>query len=359
MTRKNVGIDFHASTTSQIAIREQDGSLLIDEPLTVDTQPEPMRTAIEAIAGEVHVMFEAQTGSAWLKRLLEPHVEEVVVCHAADNEQNRGNKTDKADAKELAERLRLGDYTEVYQGSAVRTELKELVGRYRRTVDKIVRAKNQIKGLYRTRGISTPGSAVFEESSREQWLEKLEQPALRESVEQLLEVLDLYEDQQESNRKAMIREAKSHDGWESVSSLPGFGEIRTAKAIGIIGTPWRFPGKRQLWRYSCLAVVVHDSRQWHSEGPEGIVRHHEQITRGLNDDGRPELKKIFKGAAKDAIKHYPEVHCDFEARCRIKKPENAKLDIARKLASQILVVWKREEVYDPEKARWKEFSSEG
>ena len=357
MNRKYVGIDLHASTTSQIAIRDQEGTLLF-EPMTVRTQPEPMRTAIRAIEGEVHVIFEAGTGSAWLKQLLEPHVEEVVVCHAADNTRHRGNKTDKADAVDLAERLRLGDYTEVYQGPAVETELKECVKRHLRTIDKLVRAKNQVKGLFRNRGISCPGSPVFSPSTRSEWLERLDKPAVVESVEQLLDEIDFHRECRERNRDAMVEAAQSKDGWESVSSLPGFGDIRTAKALGLIGTPWRFPGKRQLWRYSCLAVVVHDSRQWQSEGPDGIKRHHEQMTRGLNDDGRHELEEIFRGAAKHAIGYYPEVEEDFEARCQIKAPEKAKLDIARKLASQLLTVWKRKEVYDPEKARWKTVSSD-
>lgn len=358
MSEKYVGIDFHASTTSQLAVLEDDGSLLF-EPMSIPTQPEPMRTAVEAIAGEVRVMFEAGTGSEWLRGLLDPCTERVVVCHPADHERTRGNKTDKEDAKELAERLRLGDFTEVYQGEEVESDLSELVNRYLRTIDKVVRAKNQLKALYRSRGITPSGQTIFDPSERQHWLEKLDKPALRDSAQQLLEELDLFETHRDSNRMAMVEAAKSHDGWDSVSSLPGFGEIRTAKALGMIGTPWRFPGKRQLWRYSCLAVVVHDSRQWHSEGPEGIVKHHEQVTRGLNDDGRNELKKIFRGAADDAIQHYPEVDEDFRARCTIKSPEKAKLDIARKLASQLLVVWKRQEEYDPEKARWKKLSSDG
>lgn len=358
MNTKHVGVDLHASTTSQIGVRTDDGKLLF-EPISVPTQPEPLLTALGAISGQVRVMFEAQTGSKWLKELLEPHVDEVIVCHAADNERNRGNKTDRRDAAELAEALRLGDYTEVYQNEPVRTALRELVSRYLRTIDKLVRAKNQTKAQYRKRGMACPGPAVYEASNRQEFLEKFDQATVRESTLELLEEVDRYEAKRQEAEEEMIEEANSHEGWDPLRSLPGIGKIRAAKLIGLIGTPWRFPGKRQLWRYSCLAVVVHDTRQWYSEGPDQqIQRHHEQITRGLNRDGRPELKEIFKGAAQDAIQHYPEVEEDFRARQAIKSPDKAKLDIARKLASQALTIWKRQEEYDPDKARWKKLSSE-
>lgn len=357
MSRKYVGIDLHTSTTSQMAVRDEDGELMLD-PISVRTEPEPLRTAINAVEGETEVMFEAGTGSAWLKELLAPHVDRVVVCHAADNVRNRGNKTDKADASDLSKRLWLGDYTEVYQGPEVQSSLSEATSRYRRTVEQVVRVKNQIKAVYRSQGIQCQNTAVYDEDRRDKWIEKLEDEATRVSVRQLLEQLDLFEAHRQTNKSTLITEAKARAGFDVICSLPGFGEIRTAKAMGIIGTPYRFPGKRQLWRYSCLAVVVHDSRQWVSKGPDGPQRHHKQVTRGLNDDGDSKLKEIFRSAADTAIGSYPEVTEDFDVRCNDKAPKKAKLDIARKLASQLLTVWKRKEEYDPDKARWKSFSSE-
>lgn len=357
MSRKYAGIDLHTSTTSQVAVRDEEGELLFD-PMSVRTEPEPLLTALNAIQGDVEVIFEAGTGSAWLKQLLNPHVERVVVCHGADNVRNRGNKTDKTDAKDLSKRLWLGDYTEVYQGPEVQSDLNEVTRRYRRTIEQVVRIKNQIKSVYRGQGIQCSSAAVYDEKHRDEWLDRLEDQAVKCSVRQLLEQLDLFEAQRETNETALIREARARDGFEYVCSLPGFGKIRTAKAMGIIGTPYRFPGKRQLWRYSCLAVVVHDSSQWVSKGVDGPVRHHEQVTRGLNTDGNSTLKEVFRSAADTAINSYPEVAEDFDVRCTDKSPGKAKLDIARKLASQLLTVWKRKEEYDPAKARWKSFSSE-
>jgi len=357
MSIKYVGIDLHASSTSQLAVRDEKGEMFWDV-MSVKTQPEPMLTAIKAIQGDVQVAFEAGTGSQWLRELLEPHADRVVVCHAADNVRSRGNKTDKADAAELSRLLWLGELTEVYQLSEPQSALKELVQRYHRNVDKVVRAKNQLKALYRRRNIECGGSEIYDPEQRQAWLDKIERDVLRESARELLEEIEFLGQARRKAKRLMLREARRRSGWTSVVSLPGFGEIRTARALGIIGTPYRFPTKRQLWRYSCLGVVVHDSREWVSHGPDGVTRHREQKTRGLNTDGRSDLKAIFKGAAKTAIQQYPEVVEDFEARCQIKNPDKATLDIARKLASQCLTIWKRQEVYDPEKARWKTMSSD-
>ena len=357
MTRKFVGIDLHMSTMSTMAVRLENGEMFI-EPMPVKTEPKPLITAIKAIDGEVEVLLEASTGARWVSNLLAPHVEKVAICHPADIKRNRGNKTDKADARELSKRLWLNDYTEVYHSEEMSMPLNELVRRHLRTVNKVVRTKNQIKALYRQNGLVSAGTQMYDEEGREHWLQKLDCVQTEISIRQLLDQLDLLEKQRNTNEKQLVKQAKSRDGYSSVVSLPGFGAIRTAKAMGIIGTPFRFPTKRQLWRYSCLAVVVHDSRQWTSNGPQGVTRHHEQITRGLNNDGAPQLKKIFRSAADTAVSNYEEVREDYEVRCTQKSPKKAKLDIARKLASQLLTVWKREEEYDPDKARWKEFPSD-
>lgn len=62
MSRKWVGTNVHRSTTSQIAVRDADGELLFD-PISVQTEPEPMPTAIHAVSADVEVIFEAGTGS--------------------------------------------------------------------------------------------------------------------------------------------------------------------------------------------------------------------------------------------------------------------------------------------------------
>ena len=79
----------------------------------------------------MHVTFEEGTSAAWLYDLIQPHVTEVVVCDPRQNALlNHGNKSDRIDARKLAELLRGNQLKPVYHGEhGVRT-LKELVRSY-------------------------------------------------------------------------------------------------------------------------------------------------------------------------------------------------------------------------------------
>ena len=79
----------------------------------------------------MHVTFEEGTSAVWLYDLIQPHVTEVVVCNPRQNALLKvGNKSDRIDARKLAELLRGNQLKSIYHGEhGVRT-LKELVRSY-------------------------------------------------------------------------------------------------------------------------------------------------------------------------------------------------------------------------------------
>lgn len=350
MTKQYVGLDVHKSTTT-IAVRDEQGNQIAES--TVATEEQALIAAIESynqLQGRTEIVFEETTMANWLYELLCPHADRVVVCHPTDSAKFRGSKTDRIDANQLARLLRMDEVTEVSHGPEIDTPLKSLVQGYIQVTEEVVRAKNQIKAVYRSRNIDTEGDGIYEDP--DEWIERLEAESLRLRVRQLYDRLELVEGQKGEIKSRMIRAAKQWDGWSSVHSLPGFGKVRTAKVIGLIGTPYRFAGKRKLWRYSCLAVETNTSGNYRQTA-NGIEHEEQTGDKGLNQDGNSELKKIFVGAAQYAASQYPEVRRDFQIRCDDKGRMKARLDIARKLASQCLTVWKRLDTYDVEKARWK------
>ena len=59
------------------------------------------------LRGTLLVTFEEGTWSAWLYDLLKPHVAQLVVCNPRKNALLKdGNKSDRIDARKLAESLR-------------------------------------------------------------------------------------------------------------------------------------------------------------------------------------------------------------------------------------------------------------
>jgi transposase len=63
------------------------------------------------------VTFEEGTWAAWLYDLLKAHVAKLVVCNPRKNALLQdGNKSDRIDARKLAELLRLDNLKPVYPG---------------------------------------------------------------------------------------------------------------------------------------------------------------------------------------------------------------------------------------------------
>src|SRR2546426_5505892 len=100
---------------------------------------------------ETSVTFEEGTWAAWLYDLLKPHVAKVVVCNPRKNALLKdGNKSDRIDARKLAELLRLDNLKPVYHGETGVRMLRELARSYLTIVKDLTRVMNRLKALYRS-----------------------------------------------------------------------------------------------------------------------------------------------------------------------------------------------------------------
>src|SRR5260221_14570754 len=71
--------------------------------------------------------FERRTWAAWLYDLLKPYVTEVVVCNPRKNALLKdGSKSDRIDARKLAEQLYMNKIKSVYHGEHGSGTLEEL-----------------------------------------------------------------------------------------------------------------------------------------------------------------------------------------------------------------------------------------
>jgi hypothetical protein len=86
----------------------------------VETKAATIVQFIEGLRGALHVTFEEATWAAWMYDLLKPHVTKVVECNPRENALLKvGNKNDRIDARKLAELLRGGLLSAVYQARPV------------------------------------------------------------------------------------------------------------------------------------------------------------------------------------------------------------------------------------------------
>jgi transposase len=306
---------------------------------------------IRGVRGTRRLCLEEGTMSEWLHEVLSPHVEEIVVLGVPPGK--KGPKSDARDAAGLANQLRLGDVElAVWKGHGAFRQLRELSRSYTKITDDVVRVKNRLKAMYRSRGITTAGRSVYAVSSRGQWLGQLPAPS-RPAAEQLYAVLDAVEAVKTSSQSQLVAESHRHAVSRRLETIPGMGPVRVAQALAILVTPNRFRTKRQLWSYAGLGIVMRSSSDWVRK-EERWVRGEVAAPRGLNPRCNRQLKQIFKGAATTAINQAATSPLGEQYSRLVSgetKPNLAKLTVARKIAAVFLALWKSGEVYDPARTR--------
>jgi len=339
---KYAGIDLHQSTCV-VSVEDEYGKVVSES--VVKTDADPLRSFFRGFGGTIHVAFEVGTQSAWLYEILKPMVTSVTVCDVRKLKR-RGNKNDRIDARQLARWLRLGELKAVYQGDRNVRKLRDLAHAYLATVSDSTRVMNRIKALYRSWSIPCGGRDVYYKRNRDEWLSKFPIPESRLRASFNYTQLDLLREQRKEAKKVFLKEARRYPVEKILRSVPGFGPVRSAFAIAVIGTPHRFRTERQLWSYSGLAVIVHSSSD-HAIIDDRIVRKkHKHDTRGLTRDFNRILKMVFKGAAVEAIRKDP-IKTLYKRKVDTgMRPEMAILSIARRLVAIALILWKRGEKFD-------------
>src|ERR1700730_464241 len=145
---KYIGLDVHQATISA-AVLDSAGKLVME--CVLETKADTILQFIRGLRGSLHVSFEEGTCAAWLHDLLKPHVAEVLVCDPRKNALLKvGNKSDRIDARKLADLLRGGHLSSVYHGEHGVRALQELSRSYLTISGDLVRVMTRLKALYRS-----------------------------------------------------------------------------------------------------------------------------------------------------------------------------------------------------------------
>jgi transposase len=128
ISTKYIGMDVHKESVS-IAVMNSTGKIVME--CVIEAKASSMLQFVQGLRGDLHVTFEEGTWAAWLYDLLKPHVTRLVVCDPRRNALLKdGNKSDRIDARKLAELLYLNKLKLVYHGEHGTRTLKELVRSY-------------------------------------------------------------------------------------------------------------------------------------------------------------------------------------------------------------------------------------
>jgi transposase len=203
----------------------------------------------------------------------------VLVCDPRRNALlKEGNKSDKVDARKLADLLRTGMLRPVYHGEHGLRTLREL-GRSYQTISQDL---NRLKALYRGWGIACAGTQVYAPRYREEWLQKIEHAGVRRRAELLYQQLDGLRALRRTLRPELLAESRKHKATKLLRQIPCIGPIRATRLLALMQTPHRFHSKRQLWTYCGLRIETHHSAQYRFvRGQLQRAKKPQQI-RGLN-----------------------------------------------------------------------------
>ncbi len=311
-SEKYIGMDVHKESIS-IAVMNGAGKIVME--CVIETKASVILQFIHGLSGDLQVTFEEGTWAAWLYDLLKPHVTKLVVCDPRKNaSMKEGNKSDKIDARRLAELLRLNHLSPVYHGEHGLRSLKELVRSYLTITKDLGRVMSRVKAIYRSWGIPCTGKQVYAPRHRAEWLGKISELGVRRRAEFYYQQLDALRALRKQVRRDLLAECKKHQAWKQLCQIPSIGPIRAAVLLGILQTP---RAKKQI------------------------------SIRGLNQNCNHDLKNLFKGAAIVASSK-PGPFQEFYTTLLTQgiRPEMARLTLARKIATIALIVWKRGASFD-------------
>jgi transposase len=227
----------------------------------VPSTPEGIETFAASLLPSDRVALEV-TGSAWeVARILEPHVDRVVVVSADDTGIVRARaKTDRLDARTLARLLWAGELEAVWVPDERCRVLRRRLARRQQLVHARTRAKNEIHAvLQRQLQGKPPCSDSFGAKGR-RWLAALElPPEERESVNAAIRHIEFLDWEIREVEQLIAKQALSWPEIRRLMTVPGVNLICAATFIAAVGEINRFMTSRKLVAYLGLDPKVRQS----------------------------------------------------------------------------------------------------
>ena len=326
---KYIGLDAHSSTCNFCVM---DGAGKVLDEVKISTNGRLLRDYVRGMSGEKKLTFEECELSSWLYEMFKNEDCRMLVCNPVENRKYKAAKTDKLDARQLADLLRGNFLKPVYHDGSDREKFRDIMSGYQQLVDDAVKIKNRYKSLFRKDGKRQLGGRLYNDESL---LEEIEREDLRFVGEQMYKLLEDMEKRREEYRAEIKKYCKKFKEIKILKTLNGIGDIQAAKIVAQVIDPRRFRNKHKYFSYC------------------GLVRHRQASGDKVYGDkkiwGNRTLKCVYKMAAHSAIsgnnvfrKYYDHLRANGHGH------KNAKNAVSRKIAAISLALWKNNVRFDPE-----------
>jgi transposase len=252
-----VGLDVHREFC-EIAICEDGETRSAGR---VPAIPEGIRALADSLERSDRVALEV-TGSCWeVARILEPHVDRVVVVSPDDTgiAQARA-KTDRLDARVLARLLWNGELDRVWVPDERCRVLRRRLARREQLVHARTRAKNEIQAVLQRRLQGRPPCSDLFGVKGRRWLAGLELPVEeRESVDAGIRHIEFLDWEIREVEQLIANQALGWPELQRLMTVPGVNLICAATFIAAVGEISRFMTRRKLVAYLGLDPKVRQS----------------------------------------------------------------------------------------------------
>lgn len=324
---KYIGMDAHSSTCT-FSVMNREG--VEQDNCTIETNGRLLVRYIRSVEGLKELAFEECELSNWLYTILKDEVEDLIVCNPVANVRYKEAKTDKLDARQLANLLRGGYLKAVYHDGSDRERYRSLMSGYQDLVEGAVQLKNRYKSLFRKEGRRVTGETLY---SDESLLNDFKRDDFKFIGTCTYRMLERMEEERQKYVEEIRKENKKFKEIKLLKTLPGIGDIQAAKIVSQVIDPWRFKNK---YKYNAYCGLAKYQKKSGGKDYGSIKIHGNRILKcvykmaghsGLR--GKSGLRKYYDRKLSEGISHYNA----YNAVCRI-------------IAAMSLSMWKNNWKYD-------------
>ena len=330
----HVGIDVH-KRESQICILTPEGEM-------VERRIQSTRqhfTTWFAGRARARVLLEAATESEWVAQTLEGFGHEVIVADPnyapMYPERRRRVKTDRRDARMLAEAARLGSYRPAHRTSAAQRQVRrQLLVR-----DLLVRARGRtialVRTLVRSEGLRVRAGDADKFGT---YVRALELPdELEATIQPLLAVWAQLTEQLAEIDAALVAKAAATPIVQRLTTAPGVGPVIATAFVATLDEAGRFGGAHQVESYLGLVPSENSSADRHRRG---------HITKA----GNPRMRWLLVQAAWAALRSRRADAAGLRAwagqLAKRRGSRIATVALARRLAGILFAMWRDQTTFD-------------
>jgi transposase len=262
-----VGLDVSMKKTSICIVNEQ-GKIVHESE--VKTDPHDLADAIEKTGLTIALVgFESGSLSHYLSQGFKERALPAVCMDARKMNailSVRVNKTDKNDARGIADALRAGMFSRVHERPIESINLGSVLAMRRCLVNQRTDTKNHIRGILKTYGIrlGSVGPMRFSKTVQKH-IEGLDLLVCK-MIQSMLELFDMLVQKVSQIDQDLLRIARQDKDARLLMTVPGIGEITALTYKTEIFDPSRFPNSRTVGAYLGMTPTQYSSGETTKQG---------------------------------------------------------------------------------------------